>query len=194
MFAGRWPQQKHPFRSSFRLPPLQFSGCVSWFPPEAFRALPWRCSGSLPLARPKRISTSYWKSCRFALAIAARKSRLYSQRRKPPRRTVMSRTEFPKIDPQVDGGASEPRGGFSPFLAALREQLGLQLYPGQGRGEFLAIDRVDKPSENLTLPAESRQVGIATESRLKCAAPALVGRTPWSAADAPVGLFGDREF
>jgi hypothetical protein len=50
--------------------------------------------------------------------------------------------------PQVDGGASEPRGGFSPFLAAIREQLGLQLDPGKRAGEFLVIDHVERPSES----------------------------------------------
>jgi uncharacterized protein (TIGR03435 family) len=50
--------------------------------------------------------------------------------------------------PQLDGEASEPRGGFSPFLAAIWEQLGLQLDPGNGPTEFLTIDHAEKPSEN----------------------------------------------
>ncbi len=50
--------------------------------------------------------------------------------------------------PQVDSGASKPRGGYSPFLAAIREQLGLQLDAGKGPSEFLVIDHVERSSGN----------------------------------------------
>jgi uncharacterized protein (TIGR03435 family) len=75
----------------------------------------------------------------------------------PDRRTVVDRTGLTgpfdihvevENPPQVDDGASAPRGGFSPFLAALREQLGLQLDSGIGPGEFLTIEHVEKPSGN----------------------------------------------
>lgn len=34
------------------------------------------------------------------------------------------------------------------IFTALREQLGLRLESARGQGEFLVIDRVDRPSEN----------------------------------------------
>ena len=40
----------------------------------------------------------------------------------------------------LDNGASN--------LTALREQLGLRLEPARGPGEFLVIDRVERPTEN----------------------------------------------
>jgi uncharacterized protein (TIGR03435 family) len=42
--------------------------------------------------------------------------------------------------------ASDPTG--VTILTALQEQLGLKLEPAKGRGEFLIIDHVERPSEN----------------------------------------------
>ncbi|MDR3698806.1 MAG: TIGR03435 family protein [Candidatus Sulfopaludibacter sp.] len=45
------------------------------------------------------------------------------------------------------GAASDP-SPHSSFIVALREQLGLQLAPGKGSGEFLVIDHIERPSGN----------------------------------------------
>ena len=57
---------------------------------------------------------------------------------------------FPKPpnanQPNADGAASEPKG--TPFLNAVREQLGLKLVHSRGEIRTLVIDHVEKPTEN----------------------------------------------
>ena len=50
------------------------------------------------------------------------------------------------------GAASDP-SPHSGFIVAMRQQLGLRLDPGKGPGEFLVIDRIERPSGNYVNPA-----------------------------------------
>ena len=52
---------------------------------------------------------------------------------------------FPK-PPDLDGPSPDPKG--TPFLNAVREQLGLKLERSKGEVRTLIIDHVEKPSEN----------------------------------------------
>jgi uncharacterized protein (TIGR03435 family) len=55
--------------------------------------------------------------------------------------------DAPKTSPGADGAASDPSPSAS-SLAAMRDQLGLQLEPGRGAYEVLVLDHVERPTGN----------------------------------------------